>query len=348
VAAACLAAPSAMATPTPYAPWDGTKPFRCPVQDVGTGTAFPRPEADPFCVKFDKTHQNITQGGLVDFLLKEPARVAAAAPKCRYYQKDHWTGRIVDGDQRTELYNFKGRYYFDKSSGAGGVFLRQLRILGRPADPATLPGMPDEFKQYFSKGGGGAKLDFGMPGSPLCSAATANAAAVARSAAADDYYTTPDDYYTTPKPGGGGKKNKCIRVKGKVTKRGLGKARLGDSAGKLKKAIGKPAKLGSDYYRYCTKKPARKRLLVGFKGNKVAYVGTNVEKVKLEGVGTDDKVKKAKKKLKGEKKQGKLLVVDSGKADFVLATKGDFVESVGVADPKLSGKLRKKFANFAG
>jgi hypothetical protein len=339
-----------MAASAPYAPWNGTKPFACKVQDVGAGTDFPDPEADPFCVKFDKTHQNITEGGLVDFLLEEPARVAAASPKCQYFQKDHWTGRIVQDDARTELYNFKGRYYFDKSSGAGGVYVRQFRILGRPADPASLPGMPEEFQQYFSNGGGGAKLDFGMPSSPLCTAATANARTVARTAAADDYYTTttPDDYYTTPKPGGGKKKNKCIRVKGKVTKKGLGKARLGDSAGKLKKAIGKPAKLGSDYYRYCTKKPERKRLLVGFKGNKVAYVGTNVEKVKLQGVGTDDKVSKAKKKLKHEKKQGKLLVVDSGKADFVLATKGDFVESVGVADPKLSGKLLKKFANFAG
>ena len=69
------------------------------LQNVGTGTEVPTPEADPFCVEFDKTHQNITEFGLVEFLALEPARVAAAAPKCFYFQHDHWTGSIVEGQQ---------------------------------------------------------------------------------------------------------------------------------------------------------------------------------------------------------------------------------------------------------
>ena len=39
----------------------------------------PHPEADPFCVEFDKRRQNVTELGVVDFLSKEPARVAAAS-----------------------------------------------------------------------------------------------------------------------------------------------------------------------------------------------------------------------------------------------------------------------------
>src|SRR6478736_5029419 len=62
----------------PSAPYDGSNPFNCEIQDVGTGTDFPHPEADPFCVEFDKTNQNVTDFGLVDFLSQEPDRTAQA------------------------------------------------------------------------------------------------------------------------------------------------------------------------------------------------------------------------------------------------------------------------------
>ena len=79
----------------PYAPWDGTNPFNCTIQDVGTGTTFPEPNADPFCVEYDKTHQNGTQLGVVQFLSQEPARFAATGPKRWYFQRDHWVGSVV-------------------------------------------------------------------------------------------------------------------------------------------------------------------------------------------------------------------------------------------------------------
>ena len=93
------AAPAAADQPQgPYAPWDGSNPFNCTIQDVGTGTDFPDPAADPFCVEFDKTQQNVTDLGIVDFLANEPARTAAALDKCFYFQTDHWTGSIVQGE----------------------------------------------------------------------------------------------------------------------------------------------------------------------------------------------------------------------------------------------------------
>jgi hypothetical protein len=64
--------------------WNGDNPFSCEIQNVGFGTDYPHPEADPFCVEFDKRRQNVSELGVVDVLSQEPARVAAASPKCFY------------------------------------------------------------------------------------------------------------------------------------------------------------------------------------------------------------------------------------------------------------------------
>ncbi len=147
-----FAAQAGAQIPSPTGPWNGANPFRCVNQDVGTGTDFPFPDADPFCVEFDKTDQNVTDLGIVDFLTKEPARTAAAAPKCFYYQHDHWTGSIVQG-QAPELWHWDGEYYFDKAKGTGGVAIHNFRIGGRPGD--IRPYVPDAYKPYFYPGGGG-------------------------------------------------------------------------------------------------------------------------------------------------------------------------------------------------
>ena len=55
----CLGGGSARAL-SPPTPWDGINPFDCTIQDVGQGTTVPDPGADPYCVRFDKTNQNIT------------------------------------------------------------------------------------------------------------------------------------------------------------------------------------------------------------------------------------------------------------------------------------------------
>jgi hypothetical protein len=170
VAGLLLCAGSAAADPPvgPYAPWDGTNPFNCTIQDVGTGTDFPDPGADPFCVEFDKTQQNVTDLGIADFLSKEPARTAAASPKCFYFQTDHWTGSIVQGED-PELWHWDGQYFFDKAIGAGGVNIQNFRILGQPA--SFPPGsIPPQFEPYFDQGGGGAYVVTGIPADPNCAA----------------------------------------------------------------------------------------------------------------------------------------------------------------------------------
>jgi hypothetical protein len=162
------AAPAGAASSTPFAPWDGTNPFNCQIQDVGTGTNFPDPGADPFCVEFDKTQQNVTDLGIVDFLANEPARTAAAVNKCFYFQTDHWTGSIVQGED-PELWHWDGQYFFDKAIGAGGVNITNFRILGQPASfpPGTLP---PQFQPYFDQGGGGAYVVGNIPADPRCAA----------------------------------------------------------------------------------------------------------------------------------------------------------------------------------
>jgi hypothetical protein len=160
--------PTVAAAQAPVEPWDGAIRFNCELQDVGTETDFPHPQADPFCVEFDKTQQNITELGIVDFLLNEPARVAAAVPKCFYHQRDHWTGSVVQGEP-PELWNWDGNYFFDKARGEGGVRLDNLRIAGQPVD--ATPFVPDEFKPFLSPGGGGGgRIVNDIPVDPTCAA----------------------------------------------------------------------------------------------------------------------------------------------------------------------------------
>lgn len=104
-AALSLAASAALAGPATAAPtgvYDGSNPFACELQQAGLGTTVPHPEADPFCVEYEKRRQNVTELGVVDFVSKEPARVALASDKCFYFQHDHWRGSIVQEDESTE------------------------------------------------------------------------------------------------------------------------------------------------------------------------------------------------------------------------------------------------------
>jgi hypothetical protein len=164
LAASLVASASALAAT--IEPYDGDNPFRCKTQRVGTGVDFRDPDADPFCVEFDKTQQNVTDFGIVEFLLLEPARVAAAVPKCFYHQTDHWTGSIVQGSS-PELWHWDGRYFFDKARGMGGVRVDNFRIGEQTADPRTLPGFPPQYMPYFGPGGGGVMAEIG-PADPSC------------------------------------------------------------------------------------------------------------------------------------------------------------------------------------
>jgi hypothetical protein len=263
VAAALGAAPAHASGPAPY---DGSIPFLCTLQQVGQGTAFPEPDADPFCVEYDKTHQNVDQLGVVDFLSKEPARVAAASPKCFYFQRDHWTGYVSESQPQTRTYHWDGSYFFDKSRGTGGAYVENLSFAGQSGDPTQLPGFPEAWKPYFGQGRGGVQQTGDVPVDPSC---------VAKAGGQDPHRPS------TRTPGGYGP-NPC-RVPGGLVTTGIGGIFLGDRRSAVKQALGLPTTESSRFLTYCF--DGGGRLVAGFgAGDRAQLVLTDAAPFDSRGV----------------------------------------------------------------
>ena len=251
----CAFVPVAGAAPSPSG-YDGSIPFDCVLQQAGTGTDFPDPSADPFCVEYDKRHQNVTQLGVVEFLAQEPARVAAAGPKCWYFQRDHWTGSIVQDDGRTQTYNWDGSYFFDKARGLGGVFVENFTVNGQTGDPREMPGFPEEWKPYFGPGKGGVQTSDSVRADPRC-------VAKAKEAPAPGPYRCPDA--------------------GGAVRDGIGVLRLGMTRASAREALGAPARTTGAVDRWCTADGgklsaafARGRLVLAFTTSPSFSVGRGV------------------------------------------------------------------------
>jgi len=262
----------ALSAPTP---WDGVNPFDCTVQDAGQGTTVPDPGADPYCVRFDKTNQNVTQLGLVDFLSKEPARVAAAVPKCFYYQEDHWRGSLIQSDQQTVVYEFYGHYFFNKATGDGGVWVTGLTVAGRTFDPRTLPGFPPQWDAYFGPGTGGVISHNDVPVDPSCVATASNPAApvyAATQLASPTQLAAPSQTV----PG-------CANASGRVNRTGLGPLKLGASEGRVLAMLGSPQSMARGLLRFCLIRGGS--LLVGERGRhpQTAFLSTTSRAFVLRG-----------------------------------------------------------------
>lgn len=240
----------ALASSSPT-PWDGRNPYVCQIQNAGRGTKVPDPGADPYCVNFDKTNQNVTQLGLVKFLSLEPARTQSAAPKCFYYQQDHWRGSVIQSDAQTKTYEFYGHYFFNKATGDGGVWVTDFNINGKTFDPASLPGFPPQYGQYFGPGTGGFITHNAVPVDPTC-------AAKARANPAKIYSSTAD----APR---------CVAATGPVGRRRLGPVRLGQSEQSVRSALGPPGAVKRGFLRYCARRGGQ--LLVGEPGDRSGTFG---------------------------------------------------------------------------
>jgi hypothetical protein len=230
-------------------PWDGKNPFVCKIQNAGKGTKVPDPGADPYCVNFNKTNQNVTGLGLVKFLSLEPARVAAAGPKCFYYQQDHWRGSVIQSDARTKTYEFYGHYFFNKATGDGGVWVTDFNLNGKTFDPASLPGFPPQYGRYFGPGTGGFITHDGVPVDPAC-------AAKARAHPRQIYLSAAQ-------------KPRCVTATGTVGRRRLGPVRLGQR--RVWSALGPPSALRRGFLRYCARRGGL--LLVGEPGDRSGTFG---------------------------------------------------------------------------
>jgi hypothetical protein len=231
VVAALAAAVQAAQAADPLEPWDGVNPFQCRLQQAGFDGKGPQPEADPYCIEFDKRRQNVTQLGLVEFLGKEPERAAAASPKCFYFQSDHWRGSVVQEDASTKTYEWDGHYFFDKARGEGGVWVSNFNFGGQTGDPRDIPGFPDEWKPYFREGTGGFRGST-VEADPRC---------------AERAEREGGRMYA----GATGSRSPCMVPGGGVRRGRLGPARLGESESELRRALGPPRRVKRGFLRWC-------------------------------------------------------------------------------------------------
>ena len=325
--AAALAALGVAAAPAaaqePVGPYDGTIPFRCELQDVGSGTDFPDPDADPFCVEFDKTSQNVTDFGLVDFLLNEPARVAAVANspaglKCFYFQRDHWTGSIIQGSE-PELWHWDGDYWYDLARGVGGVSVRNFRIGGVPFSAAAFA--PPAYAPYFDEnGGGGVEVLLELGGHPLCQAMV----------------DTPEERSKIYR--GTAHERTCVPPGGRLRGTKVGRVRLGMSRDRVLDLLGDPHKRKRKIDRWCVIGNAGLRIAYG-RGALVGLVRTSSRGHVLRGVAPGDPARRAIRRFgKPEGVAGRTRVIDAGggaKRHGYAGVRGRRVRWVAIADPAL-------------
>jgi hypothetical protein len=131
---------------------------------------------DPLCVEYQKRDITASNGGAVRFLVAEPSRFAAAVPKCRYWQQDHWRIQLAPGTPL--LVGWDGNYWFDKGNGTAAARLRNFSIAGQPAGPGQVAALVEPLDGELAAlirrfgdgegGGGGAGLCLGAttPGCP--------------------------------------------------------------------------------------------------------------------------------------------------------------------------------------
>lgn len=295
----------------PVMGYDGSIPFGCELQQLGTGTDFPHPDADPFCVEYDKRHQNVTELGVVDFLAQEPARFAAAGPKCWYFQRDHWVGSIVQDDGSTQTYKWDGSYYFDKARGLGGVFIENFSINNQTGDPRTLPGFPDEWKPYFGPGKGGVQTSDTVRADPRC---------VAKAKAA-------------PAPG----PYRCSEQRGRVGM-GIGPLVLGAKREDVESALGPPARETNGVARWCTADGGK--LSAGFHDGRLAFALTTSPQFSASGSSPGDRSAKARKRFRKLDQRGgvALFVASSEKRLLLLGADRKRIRFIALAPARTSAK----------
>lgn len=322
------AAPAAAQTTEAFAPYDGSNPFNCDLQDVGTGTDFPDPDADPFCVEYEKTNQNLTDFGIVDFLAQEPARVAAATPKCFYYQRDHWTGWVVQ-DQPPELWHWDGAYFFDKAKGTGGISVRNFRLAGEPAD--MTPFVPSEYRPYFDpSGGGGVRMVLETDPDPRCAAL----------AEREDVYANRPHF------------GDCIPPGGELRGRSVGLTRLGMRRRRVRERLGAPSESDRRVDRWCLVGDADLRIVYRGNANRTALIRTSSRGHAARGVASGDRASKAKRKLRlgeGFRRADGVRVLESSRPgvrrSLFAALARKRVRWLAIADPKrLKGRRAERRA----
>jgi hypothetical protein len=308
--------------------WDGTNPFDCVLQQAGTGTDFPDPGADPFCVEFEKRHQNVTQLGVVQFLAQEPARVAAASPKCFYFQRDHWRGSVVQENEATKTYEWDGSYFFDKALGNGGVYVENFSFAGQSGDPRQLPGFPEDWKPYFSQGRGGIQSMGSVAKDPRCVDA----------ASKDDPRVQP------------GQESRRCRIPGGRAHRGIGGIRLGMRRAAVKRALPQPQTEGLGFLSWCLEGGGK--LVAAFASDsdraRVRLVLTTAPEFDARRVRVGLRARTARRRLRGERRFGRgVLSLRLRRQRLLFGVAKGRVTFLAVAKPRLSRRAARGYLKRA-
>jgi hypothetical protein len=342
VAAAMLAAATLLGFPAAasgqLAPYDGSIPFRCTLQQAGFGTEVPDPGADPFCIEFDKRRQNVTELGIVEFLSKEPARVANASDKCFYFQRDHWRASLVQ-DVPPAIYEWDGSYFFDKARGVGGVYVENFKVGGQTGDPRLVPGFPEEWKPYFGPGRGGVQKVGDVPADPDCGDRPAPGSPSGGSDGG---------------AGGRGGTQPC-RVPGGMVGRGIGGVRLGMQRRHARGALGPPSTESARYITWCL--DGGGRLVAAFGGrsarSRARLVLTDSPPFDARGVRTGSSSRTARRRLRGERRLGRVagatVLAERGRRrQLVVGVRRGRVAYLAVAAPKLGRRAVRRLLRGTG
>jgi hypothetical protein len=292
--------------------WNGENPFVCELQQAGFGETGPNPAADPYCVEFDKRRQNVTEGGVVDFLSKEPGRTAAAVDKCFYFQSDHWRGSVVQADASTKTYEWDGHYFFDKARGEGGVWVTNFNVNGRTFDPGQIPGVPPEYARYFGPGTGGVITRNDVEPDPRC---------------AEKARAKPP--YARPSPGARG----CLAAKGGLSSRAIGGVALGDPESRVRSLLGEPFLVRRGFLRWCYQDGSSLR--VGQASDRSGDLGagdtdpaiallTTSRVFRTRGVGPGSSLRALRRAFRGARRRYTV----NGKVVWTLARRGRLVAGV--------------------
>jgi hypothetical protein len=277
----------AVATPAfgqgPVQGYDGSNPFNCVLQQAGYGSTVPDPDADPFCVEYQKRRQNVTDLGVVEFLSHEPARFALAGDKCFYFQHDHWTGSVVQDNAQTETYSWDGSYFFDKARGLGGAYVDNFTVNNQTGDPRDLPGFPEEYKPYFGPGRGGAYTTDTVGVDPAC---------VEKAKTGNVYRKSGKGAKT------GRELSRCKRPRGSVG-RGVGGMKLGMTRREVEQALGEAQRRRRGFLRYCV--VGGGKLMAGFSRGHARFLLTSSPGFEAHGVKRGMSSREARSRLDGER-----------------------------------------------
>jgi hypothetical protein len=228
---------------------------------------------------------------------------------------------VSESAPQSETYAWDGHYYFNKATGAGGVYVENFRFGGQTGDPTSLPGFPDEYRKYFSSGRGGVQAVGDVQADPRCA--------------------------TKPNPsgpsgggsGGGASGGRQCRVAGGRIRRGIDNVALGMKRAAARSAQGMPITESSRWMTWCFERGGN--LAAAFGGGAAELVWTNSRPFSTERVHTTSSAGHARRMLQGERRLGSvrgatIFVAHERKRQLVVGLRSGHVGWMAIARRNLS------------